>query len=95
MECNLTICRGKIDNKVIQVEGENYWEAKLKLLRFSSNEPSSGLRVMLNQQWMFKKTKYKNLGEICISRKSWPSPIPQIFYTTHNLIKLVPSLTYS
>ena len=33
----------KIDNKVIQVEGEIYWKAKSTLERFGSNEPSSGL----------------------------------------------------
>ena len=32
-----------IDNKVIQIEGEIYWEAKQTRYRFGSNEPSSGL----------------------------------------------------
>ena len=31
------------DNKVIQVEGEIYWEIKLTLWCFGSTEPSSGL----------------------------------------------------
>ena len=51
----------KIDDEVIQVEGENYWEAKSRLLRFGSYETSSGLwgmiLVILNQQWMFRNTK--------------------------------------
>ena len=65
----------KMDNKVIQVEGEIYWEAKSTLQCFGSNEPPSGLwgmiLVMLNQWWMLKNTKYKNLGKICIARKNW------------------------
>ena len=32
-----------IDNKVIQVEGDIFWETKSTLYRFGSNEPSSGL----------------------------------------------------
>ena len=31
MECNPTIYKEKIDNKVIQVEGEIFWEAKSTL----------------------------------------------------------------
>ena len=31
MDCNPTICKGNIDNKVIQVEGEIYWETKSTL----------------------------------------------------------------
>ena len=31
MDCNPTVCKEKIDNKVIQVEGEIYWEAKSTL----------------------------------------------------------------
>ena len=27
---------------------------------------------MLNQRWVFKSAKCKNLGKICITRKSWP-----------------------
>ena len=64
----------QIDNKVIQEEGETYWETKSILLCFGSNELSSGLGgmilVMLNQQWMFKE--YKNQGKIYTLRKSWP-----------------------
>ena len=43
----------KFDNKVIQA-GEIYWETKLTIESFGSNEPSSGLGglilVILNQQ---------------------------------------------
>ena len=56
----------KIDNKVIQVEGEIYWEAKSTLQRFASNEPSSGLwrilLVMLNQRCL----KVQNTKAYCI-----------------------------
>ena len=34
MDCNPTICREKIDNGVIQVEGEIYWEADIIAFRF-------------------------------------------------------------
>ena len=37
----------KIDNKVMPVEGEIYWEAKATLKRFSSNKPPSRLRGMI------------------------------------------------
>ena len=32
MDCNPTVYKEKIDNKVIQVEREIYWEAKSKTL---------------------------------------------------------------
>ena len=27
--------------------------------------------MMLNQRWVFKNAKYKNIGKICITRKNW------------------------
>ena len=67
--------RENIDNKVIQAEGEIYWETKLIIKCFSSNEQSSGLGgmilVMLNQQLIFNKNLYKNLEKIYILQESW------------------------
>ena len=63
----------KIDNKIIRVEGEIYWVSKSTLQRLGSNEPSPGLWgmifVMLNQRWMFKSAKHKNLGKIAGQEK--------------------------
>ena len=56
----------KIDNKVIQIEGEIYWEAKSTLQCFSSNEPSSGGMIFVMLNW---STKYKNLWENLYNKK--------------------------
>ena len=67
MECNPTIYREKIDNNLIQVEGEIYCQAKSAHSPFGSNAPSSGMSriilMMLNQRWMFKNTKIQKLSE--------------------------------
>ena len=70
IESKIQQYREKINNEVIQSEGEIYWETKLTLEHFGSNEPSSGLwgriRVMLNQQLMFEKNQTKTLGKLYI-----------------------------
>ena len=79
--------REKIDNKVIQAEGEIYWETKSSLQRFGSDESSLGLGgmiiVMLNQRWMFKKLYKKPREYLYIREREKEKRREREFYLTH------------
>ena len=64
----------KIDNNVIQVEGEIYWEVDTIAFRFywTIIRTMRIILEMLSQRWMFKNAKYKNLGENLSNKKKLP-----------------------
>ena len=49
--------------------------------------------VMLNQRWMFKSAKYKNLGKICIARKNFAKFLHFALLNIHrwfNITNIIP-----